>query len=420
MTLKEELEILRGEPIEVFDGDPMAIPCVETSDQKKLCKHPIVSVHMLTYNHEPYIRRAIEGVVMQKTDFEFELVIGEDCSQDKTREICFEYQKKYPEKIRVLWWHENVSRFGGNGHRVKVRCRGEFIAFCEGDDYWIDPLKLQKQVDVMRKHANVGFCFANGNIQIQGNELAMTWNTADVFLPGVITGREFFLKHLFGVRFKQGPFPSATSLLTASVLLRRELLQLAMSRYDIFTWKLVLGDTTLWLGLASMADCYYMPDIVCVYNQVRTGICQSVSDRLRIDGLIVRIYYFLKYFNRRLSDMPIHMIINAYKCLMFNKKYLANGVRSHIRECLRMPHMRSILTSKHVVCLTAIGWLLNSTCESFAKQVFDHFITVNKDPLWVRNEYKTLGLIYRYDKTPSVILRALKGVVRRVYRKLEV
>ena len=152
VTIKEELEILRGEPIEVFDGDPMDIPCIETSDAEKLCKHPVVSVHMITYNHEPYIRQAIEGVMMQKTDFEFELVIGEDASQDKTREICFEYQKKYPDKIRVLWWHENVTKYGGNGRRVTARCRGEFIALCEGDDYWIDPLKLQKQVEVMRKH----------------------------------------------------------------------------------------------------------------------------------------------------------------------------------------------------------------------------------------------------------------------------
>ena len=94
MTVKEEFEMLRGEPIKVFEGDSMNIPCIETSDAEKLCKHPIVSVHMLAYNHEPYIRQAIEGVMMQQTDFEFELVIGEDCSTDKTREICFEYQKR--------------------------------------------------------------------------------------------------------------------------------------------------------------------------------------------------------------------------------------------------------------------------------------------------------------------------------------
>ena len=175
MTLKEELEILRGEPIEVFTGDPMDIPCIETSDPEKLCKHPVVSVHMITYNHEPYIRQSIESVMMQKTDFEFELVIGEDASQDKTREICFEYQKKYPDKIRVLWWHENVSKFGGNGRRTRAHCRGEFIAFCEGDDYWIDPLKLQKQVDIMRKHPNVGLCFSQKRIIDSDSGREISW-----------------------------------------------------------------------------------------------------------------------------------------------------------------------------------------------------------------------------------------------------
>ena len=175
MTLKEELEILRGEPIGVREGNLMDIPCIETSDAEKLCKHPIVSVNMITYNHEPYIRQAIEGVMMQKTDFEFELVIGEDASTDKTREICFEYQKKYPDKIRILWWHENLEKVkhpaGGNPKRTMAHCRGEFIAFCEGDDYWIDPFKLQKQVDVMRKYPNVGLCHCKCNmISLDGKE----------------------------------------------------------------------------------------------------------------------------------------------------------------------------------------------------------------------------------------------------------
>jgi len=160
MTLKEELEILRGEPIQEFVGDPMDIPCIETSDPEKLCKHPVVSVHMITYNHEPYIRQAIEGVMMQKTDFEFELVIGEDCSTDTTREICFEYQKRYPDKIRVLWWYENVSKVGGNFHRVLSRCRGEYLAFCEGDDYWMDSYKLADQIRLLKvNHADM--CVAN-------------------------------------------------------------------------------------------------------------------------------------------------------------------------------------------------------------------------------------------------------------------
>ena len=107
MTLKEELEILRGEPIEVFTGDPMDIPCIETSDAEKICKHPVASVYMLTYNHEPYIRQAIEGVMMQKTDFPFEIVINDDASTDGTAEIIREYERNYPDILRPLYHTEN-------------------------------------------------------------------------------------------------------------------------------------------------------------------------------------------------------------------------------------------------------------------------------------------------------------------------
>ena len=163
MTEKRVMEIIRARPFQEWTGkDPMTIPCRETSDAARLCKHPVVSVDMLAYNHEPFIRQAIEGVMMQKTDFEFELVIGEDCSTDKTREICFEYQKKFPDKIRVLWSEENLCQHphpaGGNSRRVQSHCRGEFVAFCEGDDYWTDPTKLQRQVDVMHRHPEVSLC----------------------------------------------------------------------------------------------------------------------------------------------------------------------------------------------------------------------------------------------------------------------
>ena len=135
--------------------DPEKIPCIETSDRVQLCKAPLVSVVMVTYNHADYIRQAIESVMMQKTDFEFELIVGEDCSQDETREICFEYQRRFPGRIRVLWWHENVSKLGGNYNRCFCRCRGTYLAVLEGDDYWTDPFKLQKQVDLMRRTDSV-------------------------------------------------------------------------------------------------------------------------------------------------------------------------------------------------------------------------------------------------------------------------
>ena len=124
---------------------------------------PLVSARMITYNHAPYIARAIEGVLQQKTNFPFELVIGEDCSTDGTREIVFEYQKKYPDIIRVITSDSNVGS-KKNGHRTSQACRGKYIAYCEGDDCWHHPGKLQKQVDYMESHPACGLVYSSYDV----------------------------------------------------------------------------------------------------------------------------------------------------------------------------------------------------------------------------------------------------------------
>lgn len=106
---------------------------------------------MITYNHELYIAQAIEGVVMQKTNFRIELIIGEDCSTDSTRKICEDYAIKYPEIIRLLPSVQNLG-MSQNGIRTLQECKGKYIALLDGDDYWTDPLKLQKQVDFLEEN----------------------------------------------------------------------------------------------------------------------------------------------------------------------------------------------------------------------------------------------------------------------------
>jgi glycosyltransferase involved in cell wall biosynthesis len=121
---------------------------------------PLVSVRTLTYNHEKYIAQCLEGILMQRTNFPFEVVVGEDCSTDRTQEIVLAYEKKYPDKIRAITSERNVGA-ARNIVRVQQACQGKYHAFCEGDDYWIDPLKLQKQVDFMEAHPDVSLCFHN-------------------------------------------------------------------------------------------------------------------------------------------------------------------------------------------------------------------------------------------------------------------
>ena len=119
---------------------------------------PLVSVQTITYQHGAFIRQCMDGVLMQRTSFPFEYVIGEDFSTDGTREIVLEYAKRHPNAIRVITADKNVGA-KANVCRTLVACRGKYIALCEGDDYWTDPLKLQKQVDFLEAHPECSMCF---------------------------------------------------------------------------------------------------------------------------------------------------------------------------------------------------------------------------------------------------------------------
>jgi len=117
-----------------------------------------VSVAMITYNHEPFIAQAIESVLMQQAHFAVELVIGEDCSTDRTREIVRSYGARYPERIRLLLPEHNRGAMPNFVATMRA-CRGQYIALCEGDDYWTYPLKLQKQVDFLEMNTECSLCF---------------------------------------------------------------------------------------------------------------------------------------------------------------------------------------------------------------------------------------------------------------------
>lgn len=117
-----------------------------------------VSVAMITYNQERLVAQAIEGVLMQQTDFAVELVIGEDCSTDGTRTIVRDYGERYPDRIRLLLPEHNLGIIPNFAATLNA-CRGEYLALCEGDDYWTDPLKLQKQVDFLDAHTECSMCF---------------------------------------------------------------------------------------------------------------------------------------------------------------------------------------------------------------------------------------------------------------------
>lgn len=107
-----------------------------------------VNVAVFTYNHSSFIRKAMDSIFMQKTKYSYNVIIGEDCSTDDTRDILMEYYEKYPDKINLILWNHNAG-MDRNEIEVLKKCKGKYIAYLEGDDYWTDACKLEKQVSFM-------------------------------------------------------------------------------------------------------------------------------------------------------------------------------------------------------------------------------------------------------------------------------
>jgi glycosyltransferase involved in cell wall biosynthesis len=145
-----------------------------------------VSVCLITYNHERYIAQAIESVLMQQVSFDYEIVIGEDCSTDSTRKIVSDYASRYPDRIRLLLHERNLGP-GRNVAETLRSCQGEYVASLDGDDYWTSPHKLQKQVDFLDDHLECVLCFHNVKVVYEGDETRGSWNLYPDGRPAILT-----------------------------------------------------------------------------------------------------------------------------------------------------------------------------------------------------------------------------------------
>ena len=135
-------------------------------------KDPKLSVILITYNHEKYIEKALDLVLSQVTDFPFEIVIGDDCSPDDTKNIIREYRDKYPDIIRIVHREKNTGRPTLNVYETTMKCRGDYLAYLEGDDYWTDSDKLQKQMDFLNEHPEYIACtHSHKMIDDNGNDI---------------------------------------------------------------------------------------------------------------------------------------------------------------------------------------------------------------------------------------------------------
>ncbi len=236
----------------------------EVSDPERLVADPLVSVSLLAYNHAAFLAQAIEGVVSQQCDFPFELVVGEDASQDATRTIALEYQRRYPHLVRVIYSRSNVGA-NANAKRVLGQLRGEYVAFCDGDDYWCSPHKLARQVELMRSDTRIGIVHADWVRSRRGDG---SWRHD--FRKSVHSRVPSRL--LEGDLFATWHFPKI--LRTSTVLLRRDTLgELAAS--DLARREYRFGDSVLSAYVTSKWRVAYVPEIVAVYHQSPNSALRS-------------------------------------------------------------------------------------------------------------------------------------------------
>lgn len=262
---------------------------------------PLLSVCIFTFNQEKFIRRCIDGALQQQTNFDYEIVLGDDDSNDGTREICLEYAKKFPDKIRLLLHHRdnNIKINGYPTGRFNVlygyySSKGKYIAICEGDDYWTDPLKLQKQVDFLEGNQEYSLCFHKTKVVYE--------NTGDVlFVPELGNSGEYSVEQLIFKNYIQ----------TCSVVFKNVIKNLPEDFY-----KLPMGDWPLFLLLSNYGKLYYLRDVMAVYNNHPNGVWNSKSNSDRSKGRD-KLYKFIKpRINPHLGSLVEEARINNYDLMI--------------------------------------------------------------------------------------------------------
>lgn len=259
---------------------------------------PLVSVSMITYNHAPFIAKAIEGVLQQEAEFPFELVIGEDCSTDETRGIVFAYQKKHPAIIRVITSDANVG-MKKNGLRTLKACRGKYIAFCEGDDYWHRSDKLKKQAGYLESNPECGLVYTNYDVyHVSSRER----------IKDFINYRKWRMPEDPGIAdIVESKGGTSRSITTCTVMVRARLCSeiIEADPYLHQNEKFPMGDSQLWAELAAKSRLHYIPESLATHSVTNESATRSRNEekilRFRMSGATMQLYLCEKY------DLPAHI-----------------------------------------------------------------------------------------------------------------
>lgn len=255
---------------------------LENSIKEEIAR-PMVSIVCITYNHEKFLAKALDSFLMQKTSFTFEIVVGEDCSQDGTASILAEYSTKFPEKIRAIFNKTNLGMITNAVHTTSL-CRGHYIATCEGDDYWMDPLKIQKQVEFLEANPDYILCFHDALIMkneiIETNPKPFSYIRHDLSKEDLLCGAQ---------------------LPTLTVCYRNVIQKIPSDFYNA-----PILDLCTWSMLGAHGKGKFMPDIIPAVYRVHAGgaismKAQSEKYRMTMHTLSLLSEYWKKKDHQEIS-----------------------------------------------------------------------------------------------------------------------
>lgn len=280
----------------------------------------LLSVCLITYNHANYIRNAIDGVLMQKVSYSWELVIADDCSTDGTREILLEYKEKYPQIIHLIFRDKNV---GATQNWIELLSfpKSKYIAYIEGDDYWTNPLKLQKQIIFLENSIDFTLCFHSAKEFIEKNNVFKIFSN--------VSNKEYSGKEIL----KEWIIPSSSIVFRKS-LITDEFKNIASN------YQLMYGDIFLFLYACEYGKIYGLSEEMSIYRRHKSSTTQKSFGLGQMNKMLNHYRFICSLFNNKYkSEIKIIITEQAFyfghTCIL-NKNYF-NAIQMYFKSFYYSP-----------------------------------------------------------------------------------
>ncbi|MTJ50312.1 glycosyltransferase [Dolichospermum sp. UHCC 0259] len=325
---------------------------------------PLVTICCITYNHENFIREAIDSFLMQKTNFPIEIIIHDDASTDNTANIIKEYQAKHPNLIKPIFQTQNQYSLRGFGFFSDMfeKAEGKYIAICEGDDYWTDPLKLQKQVDFLETNPDFAICFHKVKIWEEGQ-------LKDDYITSVTSVSTTILDLAKG-----------NYIHTPSCLFRNNTAKILGANFHASP----LGDYYIHMMNAQYGNIFYIDEAMAVYRVHSNSTFSSQSSTYRIAKTLEAIEAIYKDLQiqevevrQQLIDTHIRFTIYIYDQLLSTTD-LKNTIATFYPHEYRLRLIGNLINSEEKTKnledkIESIRWLTRMLASRIKKRIFKLF-----------------------------------------------